>query len=52
MALAAERSWLKLRGFDRLPEVIKGITFQDEIAVLDDANDVEYKQQNVATDSN
>lgn len=52
LALAAERSWLKLRGFDRLPEVIKGIKFQDGIAVLDEANDSEYKQQNVATDSN
>lgn len=52
LALAAERSWLKLRGFERLPEVIKGIKFQDGIAVLDEANDSEYKQQNVATDSN
>jgi len=52
LALAAERSWLRLRGFDRLPEVVKGIKFQDGIAVLDGANDIEYKQQNAATDSN
>lgn len=52
LALAAERSWLKLRGFDRLPDVVKGIKFQDGIAVLDEANDIEYKQQDVATDSN
>jgi len=52
LALSVERSWLKLRGFDRLPEVIKEVKFQDGIAVLEEANDIEYKQQNVATDSN
>ncbi|MFZ2405549.1 MAG: IS256 family transposase [Methylobacter sp.] len=52
LALAAERSWLKLRGVDRLPDVVKGVKFQDGIAVLDEANDIEYKQQNVATNSN
>lgn len=52
LALAAERSWLRLRGFDRLPDVVKGIKFQDGIAVLDEANDSEYKQQDVATNSN
>lgn len=52
LALAAERSWLRLRGFDRLPDVVKGIKFQDGIAVLDEANDSAYKQQNVATNSN
>ena len=52
LALAAERSWLRLRGFDRLPDVVKGIKFQDGIAVLDEANDSEYKQQDVATHSN
>jgi hypothetical protein len=29
--------------------VIQGITFQDGIAVLEEANDIEYKQQNIAT---
>ncbi len=52
LALAAERSWLRLRGFYRLPDVIKGIKFQDGIAVLDEANDSEYKQQDVTTHSN
>ncbi|TAK64415.1 IS256 family transposase [Methylobacter sp.] len=52
LALAAERSWLKLRGFDRLSDVVKGVKFQNGIAVLDEANDSEYKQQNVAADSN
>ena len=52
LALAAERSWLKLRGFDRLPDVVRGIQFQDGIAVLDEANDIEYNQQNIATDAN
>jgi transposase-like protein len=49
LALAAERSWLKLRGFNRLPDVVRGTKFQDGIAVLDEANDNEYKQQNIAT---
>jgi len=35
--------------FNRLPDVVRGITFQDGIAVLDEANDSEYKQQNIAT---
>jgi transposase-like protein len=49
LALAAERFWLKLRGFNRLTDVVRGITFQDGIAVLDEANDIDYKQQNIAT---
>ncbi|MGZ5060081.1 MAG: transposase, partial [Methylobacter sp.] len=48
LALAAERSWLKLRGFNRLPDVIRGVLFQDGIEVLDEANDIEYNQQNTA----
>jgi transposase-like protein len=49
LALAAERSWLKLRGFKRLTDVVQGIKFQDGIAVLEEANDSEYEQQNTAT---
>lgn len=50
LALTAERSWLKLHGFKRLTDVVKGIKFRDGIAVLDEANDIEFKQkQNIAT---
>lgn len=49
LAQTAEKSWLKLRGFNRLTDVLKGIQFQDGIAVLDEANDVGYEQQNIAT---
>jgi transposase-like protein len=49
LALAAERFWLKLRGFNRLTDVLQGIAFQDGIAVLEEANDIGYKQQNIAT---
>lgn len=49
LALAAERFWLKLRGFNRLTDVLQGITFQDGLAVLEEANDIDYKQQNIAT---
>jgi len=49
LALAAERYWLKLRGFNRLTDVVQGITFQDGIAILEEANDIDYKQQNSAT---
>jgi putative transposase len=49
LALAAERFWLRLRGFNRLTDVLQGITFQDGIAVLEEANDTDFKQQNIAT---
>ncbi|BBL57798.1 hypothetical protein MKFW12EY_14110 [Methylomonas koyamae] len=34
LALTAEKSWRKIRGFKRLPDVIEGIRFQDGIAVI------------------
>jgi putative transposase len=49
LALAAERSWLKLRGFNRLTDVLRGIKFEDGIAVIVEANDNVYEQQNIAT---
>jgi transposase-like protein len=49
LALAAERSWLKLRGFNRLNDVLRGIKFEDGIAVIVEANDNVYEQQNIAT---
>ncbi len=35
LALAAEKSWRKLGGFKRLPDVARGARFQDGIAVVD-----------------
>jgi len=49
LTLAAERSWLKLRGFNRLTDVVRGIKFQDGIEVLEEAIEIEYKQQRIAT---
>jgi len=45
LALTAEKSWRKLRGFNRLPEVVKGIRFQDGIAVPDQPDEAEKEQQ-------
>jgi len=49
LTLAAERSRLKLRGFNRLTDVGRGIKFQDGIGALEEANDIENKQQSIAT---
>ena len=48
LALTAEKSWRKLRGFNRLPDVVKGIRFQDGIAVPDQPDETEEEQQKVA----
>jgi len=48
LALTAEKSWRKLRGFNRLPDVVKGIQFQDGIAVPDQPDETEEEQQKVA----
>jgi putative transposase len=48
LALAAEKSWRKLRGFKRLPDVVQGIRFQDGIAVDDQPAEAEEEQQKVA----
>jgi hypothetical protein len=45
LALTAQKSWRKLRGFDRLPDVVNGIRFQDGIAVAPDSNDTVEEQQ-------
>jgi len=45
LALTAEKSWRKIRGFKRLPELIEGIRFQDGIAVdTTPENTVEIQQ--------
>lgn len=48
LALTAERSWRKLGGFRLLPEVVRGVRFQDGVAVVDPPNDVENNQQKIA----
>jgi len=48
LALTAEKSWRKLRGFNRLPDVVKGIQFQDGIAVPDQPDETKEEQQKVA----
>jgi putative transposase len=48
LALTAQKSWRKITGFDRLPEVVKGIQFKDGIAVVDQAEEAEDDQQKIA----
>ncbi|WP_434129718.1 IS256 family transposase [Methylocaldum sp. GT1BB] len=48
LALTAQKRWRKLRGFNRLPDVVKGIQFQDGIAVPDQPDETEEEQQKVA----
>ncbi|MDT4329584.1 hypothetical protein HC024_16180 [Methylococcaceae bacterium WWC4] len=48
LALVAEKSWRKIRGFKRLPEVIEGIRFQDGIAVITETWKTEETQQMAA----
>ncbi len=44
----AEQSWRKLGGFKRLPEVVRGVRFQDGIAVVDPPGKAENAQQKIA----
>lgn len=48
LALAAEKSWRKIRGFKRLPDVIEGIRFQDGMAVIVEPENTEETQQMAA----
>ncbi len=48
LALTAEKSWRKLGGFKRLPEVVRGVRFQDGIAVVDPPDNIENNQQKLA----
>lgn len=45
LALTAQTTWRKLRGFNRLPDLVKGIRFQDGIAVTPDPDDTKDDQQ-------
>lgn len=50
MALTAENDWNRIRGFDRLTDVINGVKFQDGISIIQEetANDQANEQQKVA----
>jgi len=45
LALTAEKSWRKIRGFKQLPDVIQGIRFQDGMAVIAESDNGESNQQ-------
>lgn len=45
LALTAEKSWRKIRGFKQLPDVINGIRFQDGMAVIAESDNEEENQQ-------
>lgn len=47
LGLSAQTRWRRLRGFNRLAEVIRGVKFQDGVRV--DANENEMKEANRAT---
>lgn len=44
LALTAEKSWRKIRGFKQLPDVINGIRFQDGIAAISESDNGEENQ--------
>lgn len=48
LALTAEKSWRRLRGFQLLPDVVRGMRFQDGIAVIDQLGEAEDDQQKIA----
>jgi hypothetical protein len=41
LGLSAEKHWIKLRGFQRLGQVIRGVKFTDGTPVTTDEQDVE-----------
>jgi transposase-like protein len=45
LALTVEKSWCKVRGFKRLPEVIEGVRFQDGVAVVPEKDNEEMQQK-------
>jgi len=48
LALAAQKSWRRLDGFKRLPDVAKGTRFQDGIAVAETPDGAQENQQRKA----
>jgi putative transposase len=45
LALTAEKRWRRIRGFKQLPEVVNGVRFQDGIAVIQEPESIEERQQ-------
>jgi len=45
LALTAEKSWRRIRGFKQLPEVVNGVRFQDGVAVIRESEITEEIQQ-------
>jgi putative transposase len=48
LTLAAEKDWRRIRGFKQLPDVIKGVRFQDGIAIITESEKTEESQQMAA----
>lgn len=48
LALTAQKSWRRLDGFKLLPDVVKGVRFQDGIAVVESPDETEEEQQRIA----
>jgi putative transposase len=48
LALTAEKSWRKIRGFKQLLDVINGTQFKDGMAVIAELDNEEEKQQDAA----
>ena len=48
LALAAQKSWRRLDGFKLLPDVVKGVRFQDGIAVVEPPDEIGEEQQRIA----
>ena len=48
LALTAQKSWRRLDGFKLLPDVVKGVRFQDGIAVVEAPEETGEGQQRIA----
>ena len=48
LALTAEKSWRKLRGFKLLPDVVAGVRFEDGLRVMPDLEPTEQEEQQIA----
>lgn len=48
LALTAQKSWRKLGGFKLLPDVVRGIQFEDGLRVVDQLGDAEKEEQQIA----
>jgi len=48
LVLAAQKSWRRLDGFKLLPDVVRGVKFQDGIAVVETSDGTGGEQQRIA----